>query len=259
MTATTPRLTSRKYGTGHVYHLDNERIMGVTTILSALPGPPPSWGAEEAAKFAVNGWEELSERSLTDRLALIKAAPDRARDTAAGRGTELHAYAEQLHAGTPVEVPEEYKVVVEAVARWLDAWDITAVATETPLAHTVHKFGGTADLWARIGRRGDARALIDLKTGRTVPGKTVLQLAGYRFADLWQPDGPASESTKPDVDLVYVAHVGGDDVRMLPVDCRPEQLRQLLYVREVANWLKRHDWFQRKPGEEPLIGEAERP
>lgn len=259
-TVTGPRLTSRRYGkSGHGYTLDGTKVDGATTILNALPGPPPSWGAEMAANLAVNEWDELAELAPTERLKRLKAAPDDFRDTAAARGTEIHAYGEKLAQDSSADVPDEIRGPVEAYARFLDAWEIEPIATETPVCHTLHRYGGTADLWGYIGARGSARALIDLKSGRTVQGKTVMQLAAYRYAELWQPDGPDSEEPLPPVDLVYVAHILPDDVRMLPVECGPEQLRAFLYVQQTARWMQRHDWWQRRPGDEPLIGEAERP
>jgi len=284
MPNTTPRLRRHDWNIGgkrtHSYTLDctcpryssgdPHKVPGVTTILNALPGPPPAWGAKMAAEYVLNEWDTLAERPITERLELIAGAPDRHRDAAANRGTEIHTYGEHLVKGDPVEVPEELRGPVEAYARFIDLWQIEPVAVETPLALTPDAaqeygigrltFAGTADLWARIGVRDNAYALVDLKSGNTVPGKTALQLAGYRFADLWQPDGPASETTdKPDVDLVYVAHIGTDDVRMLPVIAGPRELRFLAYIRQSMRWMEQHDWFNRKRGPEPLVGEAETP
>lgn len=279
-TKTTTRLKRHDFGRGHAYTLDCDhpryvkddphKLVGVTTILNALPGPPPSWGADVAAKVAVDEWAELSERPVVDRYEYLKGAPDRYRDAAASRGTEIHLYGEQLAKGEAEAVPDAIRGPVEAYARFLDRWDIEVVAAETPLALTPERgaalglgrfsCGGTADTWARIGRRDGAYALLDLKSGNTVPGKTGLQLAGYRFADLWQPDGPESETTdKPDVDLVYVAHIGPDDVRMLPVVAGERELKYLAYIRMSMRWQQDHDWWFRSRGPEPLIGEAEQP
>jgi len=249
---------------------DPHKVPGVTTILNALPGPPPSWGADIAAKYVVDEWDDLAERPVVDRYELIKGVPDRYMKAAADRGTEIHKYAEKLVFGEAEEVPDELRGPVEAYARFLDLWEIEPVAVETPVAMTpdalrgyglgAGAFAGTADLWARIGKRDGALALLDAKSGRTVQNKTALQLAGYRYANLWQPDGPESETTdKPDVDLVYVAHILPDDVVMLPVTAGLRELKALAYVRQQMLWMQVHDWWFRERGPEPLIGEAERP
>jgi hypothetical protein len=257
--------TCKRYTAG-----DPHKVPGVTTILSALPGPPPSWGADMAAKAVTDEWDRLADMPVLERYEYLKGAPDRYMNQAADRGSRIHKLGEQLVFGEAPEVPDELRGPVEAYARFLDLWEIEPVAVETPVALTQARsvelglgamaVAGTADLWARIGKRGNALALIDAKTGNSVQNKTGLQLAGYRYADLWHPDGPESETTdKPDVDLLFVAHIGPDDVRMLPVVGGLRELKYLAYLRMSMRWQQDHDWWYRKRGPEPLIGEAVQP
>ena len=279
MSAATPRLKRHDFSMGHAYTLDCDhgryrkddphKLDGVTTILYALPGPPPSWGADVAATVAVDEWDELAQKPIVDRYNYLKGAPDRYRDSAANRGTDIHRYGEKVVYGEDVEVPPEIQGPVEAYARFLDAWEIEPIAVETPIALTPERgasfglgrfsCGGTSDLTATIGKRDGARALVDLKSGNTVPQKTGLQCAGYRYADLWQPNGPESEEEQPPVDLVFVAHIGPDAVRMLPVTAGERELKALAYIRMSMRWQQQHDWWFRKPGPDPLIGEAVQP
>jgi hypothetical protein len=252
----TARLARRNYGRGHSYNLDGDRVDGVTTILNALPKQLTQWASDAAANYAVEHWSELAEEPLTKRLDRIRYAHRDLVSAAALRGTRIHGYGERLVGGEAVEIPDEYRGPAEAYARFLDEWQIEPIAVETPLASTRHRYAGTADLWATIGVRDDARALVDLKTGKGVYESTVLQLAAYRYSDLWQPDGPDSEVERgedDDVDLVYVAHVLPDAVRMLPVIAGPAEFRAFLYVQQTAQWLARHGF----KGDEPLIGDAE--
>jgi hypothetical protein len=250
------------YNKRHEYFLDGVKVGGVTTILSkAMPkGGLTQWAADCAADYAIEHWDELTGLPITKRVKAIQFAHRDVKTEAAGRGTSIHRYGEALIAGEPVEDPE-YLGPAQAYARFADEWKLEPVATETPLCHTRFRYGGRADLWATIGVRDNALALVDLKAGKNVYAETVLQLAAYRHAEIWQPDGPDSEQQLPAVDLMYVAHIGADDVRMLPVDgCDPDpaicrQLRAFLYVQQTARWLDLHGW----KGEEPLIGEAERP
>lgn len=255
MTTTTNRLTRRKVGrSGHSYKLDGDPIPGVTTVLNALPKQLTQWAADQSADYAIENWAELNELGIAKRHSAIRYAYKDARNKAAARGTDIHKLGESLVFGTAEAVPDELRGPVEAYARFLDEWKIEPVAAETPVASTRYRYAGTSDLTATIAVRDGARALIDLKTGN-VYESAVLQLAAYRYADLWQPDGPDSETEQPDVDMVYVARIMPDDVEMLPVDAGPEQYRAFLYVQQTAHWLNRHGW----KGDEPLIGEAQRP
>jgi hypothetical protein len=249
----THRLVRRRVGrTGHSYQLDGKRVPGVTTILNAMPKQLAQWAADCGADYAIEHWDELSGLGIAKRHSAIRYAYKDARNKAAARGTDIHKHGEALVYGTAETVPDELRGAVEAYARFLDEWKIEPVATETPVCSTTHMYGGTSDMTATIGARDGMRALVDLKTGN-VYETAVLQLAAYRYADLWQPDGPASETTQPDVDAVFVARIMPDDVQMLPVDCGPAQLRQFLYVQQTSHWLERHGWR----GDEPLIGEAQ--
>lgn len=250
-TTATTRLVRRNYGLGHGYQLDGEKIVGVTTAIGVLDKPAlRNWYAEEAAKRAVNEWERLSHLPITERLDYIKRGARDKTSAAALRGTQIHDYGQQLAHGESPDVPEEHVGPATAYARFLDKWEIEPIASETPLAHTVHKYGGTADLWCRIGKRDNAVCLLDVKTGKGIYSETGLQLAGYRYSELIQVDG--QEIPTPAVDLVYVAHVLPDDVRMLPVVANERVFRQFLYIlqayRATEEW---KDW--------PLIGSAVQP
>lgn len=261
-TATKPttRLVRRNYGRGHGYKLDGEKAVGVTTVIDTLDKAAlRNWYAEQAASRAVDEWDRLAALPISERLKYIKDGPkDRVRK-AALRGTEIHSLGQKLTEGTEVDVPDEHRGEVEAYARWLDRWDITPIAAETPCCHTKHRFAGTADLWGRVGKRDNALALLDIKTGKGVYNETGLQLAAYANTDLMvvTEDGPdgkpvAVEIPTPKVDLVYVSHVLPDDVRMLPVEAGPDVFRAFLYLLQVHR--AREDWK-----DFPLIGEAEQP
>jgi hypothetical protein len=249
------RLVPKTRGRSHYYLLDGERIESVTTVLNALPKQLTQWAANCAADFAVENWTELSEEPLSKRLDRIRYAHRDVVSAAALRGTQIHGYGERLVSGDPVEIPDEYRGPSEAYARFLDEWQIEAIATETPVAHIDAGYAGTADLWGTIGVRDGARALIDLKTGKGVYESVVLQLAAYRHAQIWHPAGPESEQPLLRVDLVYVAHVLPDTVRMLPITAGADEFRQFRYVQTTSRWLARHGF----KGDEPLIGDAETP
>jgi hypothetical protein len=257
-----PRLRARRYGrSGHGYTLDGEKIDGVTSVLDALPKQLKQWAADTAANYAVEHWDELTGETLTKRLDRIRYAHRDVIGAAALRGKDIHTAGEAIVTGQAVEIPEELRGPAEAYARFLDLWGIEPVAIEATICNTTHRYGGRGDLWCRIGARGNAYAYVDIKTGKNIYESVVLQACAYDNADLWQPDGPDSEERYVPVDLVYVAHVLPDDVRMVPVrgvatpKPGPAEFRQFLYVQQTSRWLALHGFN----GEEPLLEEAERP
>jgi hypothetical protein len=244
------RLERRNYGRGHGYKLDGQKVVGVTTALGVLDKPAlRNWYAEQAAKRAVDEWDRLAGLSISDRLDYIKRGPRETVQAAALRGTEIHDLGEKLSHGDEVEVPDEHKGPVEAYARFLDEWDVIPIASETPLASATHRYGGTADLWCRIGKRDNAVVLLDVKTGKGVYDETAWQLAAYRYSEIIQPEKGVEIAT-PEVDLVYVAHILPDTVRMVPVTADEQTFRSFLYILQVYRAVEAcAEW--------PLLGAAE--
>lgn len=248
----TPRLVRRDYGRGHGYKLDGEKIPGVTTVIGTLDKPAlVRWAAKTAAERAVNEWDALSELPLTERLERIQYGARDVTREAALRGTQIHDLGDKLAQGLEVDVPPEHVGPVTAYAKWMDTWGIDPIASETPLVSVTHRYAGTTDLWCRVGARDNAVALIDIKTGKGVYDETGLQLAAYRHAELMQPE-KGVEIPVPPVDLVYVAHVLPDTVRMLPIVADERVFRTFLYLLAVFN--EREKW-----ADWPLVGTAEQP
>lgn len=236
-----PHLVRIDRGTWHEYRWDDVKWTGVTTFINdGTPKPAlQQWTANMAAEYAVEHFDELRQMPLIKALDAMRYAHRNRTKAAATRGTEIHELGAKLVTGEDVEVPDQLLGPVKAYAHFLEEWGIEAIAVETPLANTTHHYAGTADLWATIGRHDGAKALIDLKSGGDVYPEAALQLSAYRYANVWQPDGPESESFEvPVVDEVYVAHILPDDVRMVPVVATPAEHRVFLYVQQVARWIR---------------------
>lgn len=248
----TTRLVRRNYGRGHGYKLDGDKIPGVTSVIDVLDKPAlRDWYARTAAERAVNEWETLAELPVTERLERIRYGARDKTQAAALRGTQIHDLGQKLVHGEDVEVPDQHVGPAQAYARWLDRWQIEPIASETPLASVQHGYGGTADLWAKVGVRDGALALIDIKTGKGIYSEVGLQMAGYRFSDLIQPEKTVEIPT-PEVELVYVAHVLPDDVRTVPITADRDVFRTFLYLLQV--YRARNAWE-----EWPLVGTAVTP
>lgn len=235
---THPEFRLAKRGKGS-YTLDGLKVPSVTTILNAVPKQLTGWAARVTAQKAVDDWEELSGLTPVARYERLKDTPYKARDAAAVRGTRIHALAEGLAHGRPVEVPDDIAGPVTAMARVLDKWGIETIATETPLANTEYGVGGTADLWAKITRLGIERALLDTKTGSGVWESDALQVCAYAHADLWHPTPDTEEPCDPP-EACFVLHVLSDDVLLLPIEGAegPAMFRTFLYVKATWHWLQ---------------------
>lgn len=249
------RLDRVNRGRGHSYLLDGKPLDGVTTAISdGFPLSLKQWGADQAANYALEHWDELTDTPLAKRLDRIRFAHRETLNRAAARGTQIHAYGEALVHGTEVEIPPEHLGPARAYAKFLDTWQIEPVATETPLANTEYGYGGTADLWATIGARDNQSALIDLKTGSGVYTSVALQLAAYRRADLWQPEPGLEVPDVPQVEGVYAAWILPDAVELVPVEAGEREWTTFLYVLQVARWVRAHGF----KSDDPVIGEGVR-
>lgn len=250
---TGPRLVRQDGRRSHTYLLDGHPLPGVTTVLDAIAKPALiGWGIKAVATAAVDRWEEFAQMPPSQRLEELKRAPYAHRDALANRGTEIHRLGERLVHGIETTVPAPLIEAVDAYARWLDEWGIEPIASETPLAHGTYGYAGTADLWARVGARDGMLVLIDLKTGRGVYDETALQLAAYRWAEFIQirrEDDTLDEVVPPVVAATWVAHIGPDSVRTVPVTTDQGTLRTFRHLLEV--WRAREAWAVA-----PLVGDA---
>lgn len=229
---------------GHHYKdAAGQRVPGVTTIIG--DGIPKKalidWAANSTAEYAVNRWDDLAELPPADRLKRLQKSRYEVSDTAARRGTEVHAAAEKLLAGEAVQVPDEIAGHVESYARFLDGFRVEPVHVEFSAVSYRWGYAGTADLcaWVQLPERGRSLLLMDLKTTRSgIFGETALQLAAYRYADKWAgPDG--IEFDPPQVDYCAGIHVRGDGYDLVPVEAGDQEFKDFLYAMRVGQFGKR--------------------
>lgn len=203
-------------------------VPGVTTLIGGgIPKPALNpWYARMVAEFVDENPLEVERlRGLPpvqhqgrERSALVDAlckVPTGKRDSAAERGTQIHALAEKVVAGDEVVVPVEHDGEVTGYAEFLDTWDITPLVVEGRGANVEDFYAGTFDL---IGTspHWEGAALIDLKTSNGVYGEVALQTAAYaRFSFYLDEDG--EERPMPKVERTFVAHIrpGGTDLYSL--------------------------------------------
>lgn len=238
MTAYTPPIRRINRGRGHRYEdAAGVVVPGVTSILKALPKDALiNWAANTTADAAVDRWAELDAMKPAARLAALKKARFEDRDAAANKGTRVHALAEQLVRGDRVDVPPELEGHVRSYCAFLDEWAIEPLHVETVVMSHRYGWAGTLDLIGEIPGLGVC--LLDVKTSRSgIFGETALQLAGYRYADVYV-DEDGDELDMPEVDWTGAVHVRADGYDLVPVEAGEEQLQQLRYVQQVAAFVE---------------------
>lgn len=203
----------------HRYTLDGKPVSGATTILGGgVPKPALIWWAPGVvAKFVTDpdNAGKVSELLAGDRdqsIKFLQLLPNKERDSAAERGTEVHDLAEKLATTGEVDAPEDLVGFIEGYLDFLDRWQITPVLVEVVLANREHWYSGKVDLLATsplLMSQADIDAgkliQIDLKTSKGVYMETALQTAAYSRAEFYM-DG-TKEIPMPEVVATYVAHV----------------------------------------------------
>lgn len=227
-------------GRGHSYTIDGQKAMGVTTAIGAA-WPQPwmgPWSAKCVAQAAVDmepeDWAALRRQGRDAAVTLLKGAPNRQRDTAAARGTDVHKIAEKVQAGEEVAVPERLYGHVESVVKFLDQWRVRPVLAEKVVGSYKHLYAGTFDLVADLpdGRR----VLFDYKTSSSVKETTAMQLAAYRYADFYVAGDLDLELAVEEIgiDECMAVHVRADGYDVHKLDTGPEVFHAFLHVMRVA-------------------------
>lgn len=223
---------------GKEYFDDGQKVPSVTTILNAYPKQLTKWAAETVAGYAVDHWDELSDRSVSARLRELQDSVWVSRDAAALRGTEIHALGEQLVAGHDV-VPAEHRGPVEAYARFLDAWQIQPVVVERPILNRTFGYAGRPDLLAEVGAHAGELDLFDIKTGKGVYDSHVLQAVAYANAEVYLDDNDEERPWPRDrIARCAVVHVLPDSVEVVPLHADARALRTFRHIAEVAKYMR---------------------
>lgn len=231
-------IETTRYGKpSHRYAIDGVEVPGVTTVLKkALPKPAlVGWAAKSVAEYVADNLAEVAAMtgSRWDIVNELKGTPYRQRDAAANRGTEVHGLAEELVHGREVEVPEQLAGYVDSYVRFLDEWKPKPVLVEAVVGSRKWQYCGKFDLLADLP--SGERALIDLKTSRGVYPEVALQLAGYRYAEVYLDENGAEQ---PMADLsitsTYVVHVKADGYDCRPVEAGPEQYKVFQHLAWLA-------------------------
>ena len=246
-------------GTGHSYELDGEPVPGVTTILrDGWPKPAlKAWAGKMTAAYAVDHWDDLAEKTPTERFEELRGAQYETTNALAGRGTAIHALAEQLLRGNEVDVPEELTGHVDACLAFLDDWKVAELAVEAVVVNRGNGAGagrymGCLDLLAVPHPNVcDDVWLFDWKTGTSgIYPETSLQLAAYAHAQTILLGDDGQEVALPKVEHAAAVWLRADGYDVYEVNIAEDVYRAFLYVQQVAA-------FYNRPRVE-LVGESRR-
>lgn len=179
---------------------DDRRLWSVTTIVDVIAKPALiQWAAKETAKCALDRqdvWRSMREADGDGEaikwLANARFRAPKGTTAAAELGTNLHAICEEYAlTGMRPAASEELAPFVDQFDRWLNDFQPEYSAAEVVVFNPTYGYAGTADTFCTID---GVRFLIDYKSTRepfNAKGKpktpysaTVLQLAGYRYAEL---------------------------------------------------------------------------
>lgn len=235
-------------GKNHSYLIDNVKALGVTTALSkGMPKPAlPYWSARTVAEYVADmgiaGYDALLTTHGRDAAVnLLKGVPWSQRDQAAARGTDVHDIAEQLIGGAQVEIPEHLDGYVQSAVKFMDDWKPRPLLVERVIGSYQWMYAGTLDL---VGELPDGRrVLFDYKTSKSgIFPETALQLAAYRYADVYQAaDGteiPMSEVGITECKAVWLRPDGYDVIPLVADENTFKAFLHVAYVARIADEMK---------------------
>lgn len=221
----------------HAYTLDGRRVPSVTAIVGVLDksGPLTRWAARTVAQYVWDNPDETMTLLAGDRDACVHAlarVPDLARDSAADRGTNIHAHAETILRGQSADVADRLVPVVQGIVTFLDQWQVEPILTEFACASREHRWAGTGDTIAHYrhpgtGHRGVMYA--DWKSGKNTYGESGLQFAAYTHAEFHGLNG--HESPVPEVDAVFGVHTLPGEAIVYPYEHGPHVYADFLTCR----------------------------
>lgn len=213
----TPGLQVVEYQNYHRYKIDGEWVVGVTTALNGIPKNLTRWAAREVADYAIRNLRTVSQVSESagygPAMDMLTAIPDQRRDSAAIRGTDVHALAEKYIQGEEISFPDEISPYVKGYAQFIADYEPESLHEELVMGSREHGFAGRLDSIQRSARFGTA--LIDYKTSNRVYGNHALQCVAYCNGDIALIDGATVPFER--IDTAFILHIQPDTYDLIPV------------------------------------------
>lgn len=230
-----PGIVRVEYPNYHRYKIDGKWAVGVTTALKGIPKDDAlkAWAAKLVATHAVENIHDIKRMldagGAGPTIHYLKELPNQRRDDAAVRGTEVHALAERYIRGEAIEVPAHLEPYVQGYANYIADWNPATVHEELVVASRTHGYAGTLDSIQDIP--GYGRALVDYKTSNYVYGSHGLQVAAYRYAEVYLDDEGGERPMVP-VDRTFILHIRPHDYDLIPVQADEAAFRKYLVAQQ---------------------------
>lgn len=208
MAELTDHVHAKKMATGHTVYKNaaDKRVPGCTTVTGVLDKP------------ALKAW--------ANKLGLDGISIDKYVDSLAQIGTLSHYLIECHCLGVKPDLgdvtPNQISLAENSAIKWImwqDKVKFVPEHNELILVSEQYQFGGTIDI---VGKIGDKRVLIDIKTSKGIFAEHCLQVAGgYSLLAKEHVDsiGP--------IDEVIITRVGRDSNEGFEQFNVPEELRRL--------------------------------
>lgn len=220
---------------GRYYTWGDDKYPSVTTLLSkGLPKPALiRWAGKFVAEGAVKQVDQWVDLEDDAAIAWLAGLPDRRRNSSANLGSVIHAAVESVALNREMKpVSEEAQGYVNQFMQFVQDFKPKFLLTECAVFNRTHRYAGTLDIVARIGR--DVWVL-DTKTGNRVYSDVALQLTAYANAEFVGREG-GDEQALPRIKRGGVLHLGPDSYSLVPVRIDEEVFQAFLSVKDVHDW-----------------------
>lgn len=235
----------------HRYYYGTEGpFPSVTRIIDVLNKPAlVNWAKRETAACAVRNMDALAQMIEQDgrdeAQRWLASIPDRQRDEAANRGSEIHQLADSAIRGEQISPTGILVPYLRAYRDFLATVRPEIHYSETLVLNRTLGYGGTFDIGCLID---GAWTLLDIKTGGNVYDETALQLAGYAEAEFTAAHNDPTPIPLPDWERYGVIHLQPDDWTLIPYDVTDATRAAFRASVELHRWSKQSSqWTKGTP------------
>lgn len=211
-----PNVGLVRSGDHHYRHGDGPWLPGVTSVIEKIDKGHrlKKWNRAVVADAALDNLERLTAMMANGgrkpAKAWLTAQAQLITDDAKELGTQVHAYAESLGRGLPIEVvPDELLPYVRAYQQFRVDWAPDYRSLEHYVVNLTAGYGGTFDFIALMDLgKGPKWTLGDYKTGKSgVYVETRLQLSALANAEFLGLPGDPTRYPLPAFEQYVVLHL----------------------------------------------------
>lgn len=216
-------------------------VPGVTSILGILDKPALlPWAAKMAGEYVkANLPVGANQEQINSVCELAKTEYNSIKEAAGDIGTQVHAVAESLFKGQPIEMPSNELAVngIKALQEWIGENDLKPIDTELLTFSKSAYFAGTMDLLASLNGK---LTEVDLKTGKGIYSDHYFQTSAYKFA--WE------EEHKEKIEQIVILNLnkltGKPKIKLISDESEMQfYVNTFLRIKAVNDNLKRMDKY----------------